>query len=74
MSSKAYPFVGLGSFLKSLMDLGLPSFFLYCKLKYFIFYGVQFSMPFWALVQHCDFLDLNTFFAKEQGYIVGICC
>ena len=58
MSSKAYPFIGLGSSLKPLMDLGLPSFSL-LQAQVFYFYGVQFSVPFWALVQYCDFLDLN---------------
>ena len=61
MSSKAYPFMVLGSSLKPLMDLGLPSFSL-LQAQVFYFYGVQFSVPFSALVQHCDFLDLNNMF------------
>ena len=37
MNSKAYLFVGLGSSLYPLMELGLPYFFLYYGLKSFIF-------------------------------------
>ena len=59
MSSNAYPLIGLGSSLRPLMDLGQPSFFFIVGLSILFFYGVQFSMLFWALVQHFDFLDLN---------------
>ena len=44
MSSKAYPFVSLGSSLKPLMDLGLPYFSL-LQAQVFYFYGVQFIVP-----------------------------
>ena len=37
MNSKAYLFMGLGSSLNPLMELGLSYFFLYCGLKSFIF-------------------------------------
>ena len=59
MSSKAYPLIGLGSSLRPLMDLGRSSFFFIVGLSILFFYGVQFSMLFWALVQQYDFLDLN---------------
>ena len=59
MSSNAYPLIGLGSSLRPLMDLGQPSFFFIAGLSILFFYGVQFSMLFWALVQQYDFLDLN---------------
>ena len=59
MSSNAYPLIGLGSSLRPLMDLGQPSFFFIVGLSILFFYGVQFSMLFWALVQQYDFLDLN---------------
>ena len=71
MSSKAYPFVGLGSSLRPLMNLGLPSFFSLLQAQVFFiiiifFYGVQLSVPFWVLVQHYDILNLNR--VSEQEY------
>ena len=61
MNSKAYPFVGLGSSLNPLMELGLPSFFFIASSSLLFSHGVQLSVPLWALVQHGDFLDLNKF-------------
>ena len=61
----------LGSSLKPLMDLGLPSFSL-LQAQVFYFYGVQFSVPFWALVQHCNFLDLNTKLKKKRKSIMDM--
>ena len=62
MYSKAHPFVGLGSSLNPLMELGLPSFFLYCELKFFFSFFMEFNSlchfgPWFNIV---TFLDLNT--------------
>ena len=57
MNSKAYPFVSLGSSLNPLMELGLTFFSLLWAQVFYFFHGVQLSVPFWALVQHCDFFS-----------------
>ena len=60
--------MGLGSSLKPLMNLGLPSFFSLLQAQvFFIFYGVQLSVSFWALVQHYDILDLNRVSKQEYA-------
>ena len=65
MNSKAYPFMGLGSSLNPLIELGLPSFFFFIAGSSLLFsHGVRLFVPFWALVQHGDFLDLNKGFKK----------
>ena len=53
--SKACLFMGLGPFLWILNGFG-PSLFL---LKAQMFFGFQSFVLFWALIHHCDILDLN---------------
>ena len=65
MNSKAYPFVGLGSSLNPLIELGLPSFFslLRAQVFYFLmeFDSLCHSGPWCNMV---TFLDLNKGFKK----------
>ena len=51
------PSMSLGPFLWTLNGFGPPPFLLKARM----FSRFQSFVLFWALVQHCDFLDLNTF-------------
>ena len=61
IGSKAYPFVGLGSSLKPLMDLGLPSFsLLQAQVFLFIFIFI-FFMEFNSLCHFGPWCNIITF-------------